>query len=37
MEADFEELKPVCIAVAKALEDANEIRVTSHIQYRFNL
>ncbi|NLJ94373.1 MAG: leucyl aminopeptidase, partial [Clostridiaceae bacterium] len=29
MEADFEELKPVCIAVAKALEEANEIRVTS--------
>lgn len=29
MEADFSKLKPVCIAVAKALEEAEEIHVTT--------
>ena len=29
MEADFEKLKPVCIAVSKALEEAKNIRVTT--------
>ena len=29
IEANFDQIKPTCIAVAKALEDANEIHVTS--------